>query len=73
MNSGTFFIWIHITISLDNKRCPGDVLEMKETIKDTYIIMKGKEIIKCKTLFTNLMDYKRKTNKDIKHVIETNG
>ena len=38
MNSGTFFIWTHITISLDNKERPGDVLETKETIKDTEIL-----------------------------------
>ena len=65
MNSGTFFIWTRIFISMDNKERPGDVLETKETIKDTYIIMKGKEIIKCKNLFTNLRVYKRQTNKYI--------
>ena len=46
---------------------------MKETIKDTYIIMKGKEIIKCKNLFTNLRVYKSQTNTYIILVIETNG
>ena len=35
--------------------------------------MKGKEIIKCKNLFTNLRVSKTQTNKYIIHVIETNG
>ena len=50
-------------------RRPGD--ERNE--KYTYIIMKGKEIIKCKNLFTEKGVSKIINNTYIIPVIETNG
>ena len=38
---------------LDNKKRPGDVLELKETIKDTLVILKEKKLMNVKKVLQN--------------------
>ena len=44
MNSERFFVWTHITISLDNKGRPGDERNEKKTCLYRYFLLEVRNV-----------------------------